>query len=316
MTPEEFRAADTSSSTGSPTTAAASRTSRSPRRSDRARSATPSRRTPPPSPSRSTDVLADLDRVVVPGVTQTQHPGFYGWFPSNASLARPAPRRHRVRGVGRARHHVAVGAGAHRGRAGRHRLAPRLCGLAPEWRGAIQDTPPRRVLVAMLAARERASDGSEHRGGLQSLDAPLVAYTSPQAQLGPQGRPPRGFGADNLRYVDVDPVTTRWTRGPAPGDGRGRRGRSRAGGRRRRGRHDRHDGDGPVPAIVEIAREHGAWVHVDAAMAGSAMLLRRCATSSRGSTTPTASRGTRTSGWARSSTPPAVRPRTSTTSSR
>ncbi len=29
----------------------------------------------------------------------------------------------------------------------------------------------------------------------------------------------------------------------------------------------------PVPAIVEIAREHGAWVHVDAAMAGSAMLL-------------------------------------------
>ena len=32
----------------------------------------------------------------------------------------------------------------------------------------------------------------------------------------------------------------------------------------------------PVPEIVEIAAEHGAWVHVDAAMAGSAMLLPEC----------------------------------------
>jgi aromatic-L-amino-acid decarboxylase len=29
----------------------------------------------------------------------------------------------------------------------------------------------------------------------------------------------------------------------------------------------------PLPAIVDIARRHGAWVHADAAMAGSAMLL-------------------------------------------
>src|ERR1700683_1910848 len=32
-------------------------------------------------------VLADLDAVVVPGVTQVQHPRFFGWFPSNATLA-------------------------------------------------------------------------------------------------------------------------------------------------------------------------------------------------------------------------------------
>src|SRR6201987_1746939 len=32
-------------------------------------------------------VLADLDAVVVPGVTQVQHPRYFGWFPSNASLA-------------------------------------------------------------------------------------------------------------------------------------------------------------------------------------------------------------------------------------
>ena len=32
-------------------------------------------------------VLADLERIVVPGVTQVQHPRYFGWFPSNASLS-------------------------------------------------------------------------------------------------------------------------------------------------------------------------------------------------------------------------------------
>src|SRR5437764_15045833 len=31
-------------------------------------------------------VLADLERVVVPGVTQVQHPRYFGWFPANATL--------------------------------------------------------------------------------------------------------------------------------------------------------------------------------------------------------------------------------------
>ena len=56
-----------------------------------------------------------------------------------------------------------------------------LCGLAPDWRGAIQDTASTATLVAMIAARERASGLSEHGAGLQSVPQPLVAYTSPHA---------------------------------------------------------------------------------------------------------------------------------------
>jgi len=41
----------------------------------------------PQEPESLEAVLADLDAIVVRGVTQTQHPGFYGWFPSNASLS-------------------------------------------------------------------------------------------------------------------------------------------------------------------------------------------------------------------------------------
>ena len=33
------------------------------------------------------DLMADLQSIIVPGVTQVQHPMHYGWFPSNASLA-------------------------------------------------------------------------------------------------------------------------------------------------------------------------------------------------------------------------------------
>ncbi|MFZ0161465.1 MAG: pyridoxal-dependent decarboxylase, partial [Kineosporiaceae bacterium] len=41
----------------------------------------------PERPEAFEEVLADLERVVVPGITQTQSPNFYGWFPSNAALA-------------------------------------------------------------------------------------------------------------------------------------------------------------------------------------------------------------------------------------
>jgi aromatic-L-amino-acid decarboxylase len=43
-------------------------------------------------------VLADLDAVVVPGVTQVQHPRYFGWFPSNASLSLRAGRPGHLRG--------------------------------------------------------------------------------------------------------------------------------------------------------------------------------------------------------------------------
>ena len=32
-------------------------------------------------------LLADLEAIVVPGVTQVQHPRYFGWFPSNATLS-------------------------------------------------------------------------------------------------------------------------------------------------------------------------------------------------------------------------------------
>src|SRR4051812_3224525 len=42
---------------------------------------------PPEHPEGFEAVFRDLDRVIVPGLTHWQHPSFFGYFPSNASLA-------------------------------------------------------------------------------------------------------------------------------------------------------------------------------------------------------------------------------------
>jgi len=40
---------------------------------------------PPTEPESFDAVMADVERIVVPGLTQWQHPGFFAYFPSNTS---------------------------------------------------------------------------------------------------------------------------------------------------------------------------------------------------------------------------------------
>ena len=42
---------------------------------------------PPQQPENFAEVLADLDRIVMPGLSHWQHPSFFGYFPSNGLLA-------------------------------------------------------------------------------------------------------------------------------------------------------------------------------------------------------------------------------------
>ncbi len=232
---------------------------------------------PPELPEPFAAVLADLDRVVVPGITQTQSPGYYAWFPSNAALS-SVLGDFASSGLG------ALGI--------TWQSAPalteveevvtdwlrELCGLSPEWRGAIHDTASTACLVALLAARERATDLGERRGGLQAEPVPLVVYTSPYAHSSvAKAVLLAGFGHDNLRLVDVDPVTFAMD----PDALRAAMAADVAAGRlpvavvAAVGTTGTTAMD-PVAAIVLVAADHGAWVHVDAAMAGSAMLLPEC----------------------------------------
>jgi aromatic-L-amino-acid decarboxylase len=232
---------------------------------------------PPEAPEPLAALIADLDQVVVPGLTHTQHPGNFAWFPANASLSSVLGDL------------VAGGLGA-LGLSWQSApalteveqvvcdWARQLCGLSPGWLGTIGDGASTATLVALLVAREKASGGSQRGGGLQAQPAPLTVYCSTEAHSSvTKAALLAGYGADNLRLVpvrrpgremDVDALASRMAE-------------DAAGGRRpaavvaTAGTTTTTAFD-PVADICRVAKEHGAYVHVDAAMAGSAMLLPEC----------------------------------------
>jgi aromatic-L-amino-acid/L-tryptophan decarboxylase len=229
---------------------------------------------PPTSTIDMAHLLATMNEVVMPGVTQVQHPRHFGWFPSNASLAS-------VLGD------IAASGIGSLGITWQSSPAlteveevvcdwlRQLCGLSVQWQGTIHDTASSACLVAMLSARERASGHSQARSGLQGEPAPLVVYSSPQCHSSvPKAVLLAGFGADNLRHVDVDPVTYALV----PSALRAAMAADLAAGRVPAavvigvGTTGTTAFD-PIRECVAIAHEFGAWAHVDAAMAGSAMLL-------------------------------------------
>ncbi len=228
----------------------------------------------PEKPEPFGQVLADLEDIVVPGVTQVQHPRYFGWFPANASLAsvlgdlasgglgalgitwQSAPALTEVE-------EVVV------------EWLRELTALPASWKGVISDTASTACLVALLAARERATDYSEVRGGLQAEDAALTVYTTEHAHSSVlKAAALAGFGRDNLRLIEVNPVTyaLRPEALAAAIEADVAAGRKPAAVVVNVGTTGTTAVD-PLAEIVPLARRHGIWVHVDAAMAGSALLL-------------------------------------------
>ncbi len=231
---------------------------------------------PTEPPTEVTDLdhlLGLLDRVVVPGVTQVQHPMHYGWFPSNASLASVLGDL-ASSGIG------SLGISWESSPALTEveevvcDWMRQLTGLSPAWSGTIQDTASTACIVALLTARERATDHVQAAGGLPAVERPPVVYTTAQAHSSVRKAALlAGYGADNLRIVAedeayaMDPAALAAAMAADAADGRQPAAVVASVGTTGTTAMD------PVAAIVEVAATHGAWVHVDAAMAGTAMLL-------------------------------------------
>jgi aromatic-L-amino-acid decarboxylase len=231
----------------------------------------------PPAKGETFDAIArDLDRIVVPNLTLWQHPRFFGFFPANASLAS-------VLGDW-----VSTGLGV-LGLSWQASPAlteieevmtdwmRQMLGLSPAWRGVIQDTASTSSVVALVLARERTTNYGLARGGLQAERAPLVVYTSAHSHSSIEKAVLlAGFGREHLRVVPHDAAYA-----------------MRADALHAMVREDRAAGRqpcavvattgtttvtafDPLDAIGRVARAHGLWMHVDAAMAGSAMILPEC----------------------------------------
>src|SRR5258706_6938334 len=223
----------------------------------------------PPQTAEPFDVvIRDLDRIIVPGLSLWQHPMFYGYFPANAPLASVLGDL------------VSSGLGV-LGLSWQSSPAlteleevttdwmRQMLGLSDAWSGVIQDTASTSTLIALLCARERASDYSQNGGGLQSPHAPLIVYTSAQSHSSvDKAALLAGFGRDNVRLVPFDEnyamrpealeaqVDMDRSRGLAPCAIVATTGTTTT------------TAIDPVGPIAAIAKRQKLWLHVDAAMAG------------------------------------------------
>jgi aromatic-L-amino-acid decarboxylase len=136
--------------------------------------------------------------------------------------------------------------------------------------GVIQDSASSANLCAVLAGRERATQFDSNENGCDRL---LTAYTSSQAHSSiEKAIKVAGIGRRNLRTIEVDEAFRMKPSALARAIEEDKRG----------GRVPCFVGAtvgttstlaiDPIAEIGEICREHGIWLHVDAAMAGTAAL--------------------------------------------
>jgi aromatic-L-amino-acid decarboxylase len=234
------------------------------------------RRRLPATPPEAGEPLEDLETTILPGITHWQHPGFFAYFPANATLA-SALGDFLSTGLGV----IGLNWQASPALTELEQLMAdwmrQMTGLSDAWNGAIHDTASTATLVAMICARERTTRFSLQRGGLQGEPRPLVVYASTETHSSVQKAALlAGFGRANVRAIPVDEAFAL-----DPGALRAALAADRAQGLvpcavvATVGTTSSTALD-PVDAMAQLAQEFGCWLHVDAAMAGTAMILPEC----------------------------------------
>jgi aromatic-L-amino-acid decarboxylase len=218
-------------------------------------------------------LLDDFRQVIVPGMTHWNHPGWFAYFPCNNSppsiLAEMLSATLGAQGMSWATSPAATELEQVVMDWLRQMLA-----LPPDFVGVIQDTASTATLVALLTARERATGGRSGAEGLAAADAPLAVYASREAHSSvDKGVKLAGYGLDRLRHIDTD---ERYAMRPDALAAALER--DRAAGIRPAcvvatvGTTSSTAID-PLRPIAELCRRAGAWLHVDAAYAGSAAIV-------------------------------------------
>ena len=220
-------------------------------------------------------ILGDVDKLILPGITHWQSPNFFAFFPCNAS------------GPAILGDLLSSGLGVQGMLWATSPACTELETLVLDWLvpalglphnflstrtggGVIQDTASSATLCAILAARERATNFESNRKGLAST---LCAYTSSQAHSSVEKAIQiAGIGRENLRLIQVDDrfamrpdalanaIANDRSAGLVPFFVCATIGTTSS------------NAIDPVLEIGRICREHGLWLHVDAAMSGTAAL--------------------------------------------
>ncbi|MBE2240011.1 MAG: aspartate aminotransferase family protein [Caldilineaceae bacterium] len=221
------------------------------------------------------DILADVDRIILPGVTHWQSPNFFAYFPANTSgpaiLGELLSAGLGVQGMLWITSPACTELETHVMDWLVDMLAlPQKFKSTAAGGGVIQDSASSAALCALLAARERARQFSINRTGEAGQ---LTAYATAQTHSSiEKAMMVAGMGRERLRLIDVDAAYAMRPDALAAQIA-----------------HDRGAGFtpafvcasigttssnaiDPLTAIGEICQREHIWLHVDAAMAGTAAL--------------------------------------------
>jgi aromatic-L-amino-acid decarboxylase len=227
---------------------------------------------PPGSAEPLAAILADVERLIVPGLTHWNHPGFFAYFantsPAPAILAEALAATFNANGM-------------------LWKTAPavtelellvldwlrQMLGLPPGLFGVIQDTASVSTLVALAAAREAVPGLEVRRRGL-SGSSRLRMYASEQAHSSVEKAGiVLGIGQEGLRKIPADAefrmdpsalaraVVEDRAAGWTPFAVTATVGTTST------------TSVDPVPAIADVCQGEGLWLHVDAAYGGSAAVV-------------------------------------------
>jgi aromatic-L-amino-acid decarboxylase len=227
----------------------------------------------PPKESEPFDqILKDFHTKIIPGITHWQHPNYHAYFPANTSLpailadflistlnpicfswiTSPAATELEQRMMEWLRNSI---------------------GLPKNWVGVIQDTASTATLVSILTAREKISDYKVNESGLNNHPQYIVYCSEETHSSIEKGVKIAGLGKNNLRKIKVDEnfalipdeldreiqrdkeqglvplcvIATIGTTGSTAID--------------------------PIDEIGDICKKYNIWLHIDAALAGTALLL-------------------------------------------
>jgi aromatic-L-amino-acid/L-tryptophan decarboxylase len=227
---------------------------------------------PPVNPEPFDSLLKDLDSIILPGITHWQSPNFFAYFPANVSP--PSVLAEMLISTLGAQCMIWETSPAAAELEEKMMIWLRdLIGLPSGFEGVIQDTASTATLAAIITAREKKSNFAINDEGAQNAGL-LRVYCSEQTHSSVEKAVKIcGIGRKNLVKIPVkkdfsmDPeileneilrdiknghvpccvVATIGTTGTTAVD--------------------------PIQAIGEICRKNDIWLHVDAAMAGTALIL-------------------------------------------
>jgi aromatic-L-amino-acid/L-tryptophan decarboxylase len=227
---------------------------------------------PPMRAETFEQIFADFQNIILPGMTHWQHPQFFAYFP--ASRSAPSVLAEMLTAAIGAQCMIWYTSPA------AEELEERcmewlrdMLALPKEWAGSIQETASAANLVALLMARERLSNYGVNREGWHGRPRMRVYASEHIHSSVPKAVRIAGFGEDNLVLIPTDDsfalipeqleaaIQDDIRRGYQPACVVAALGTTSS------------TAIDPLRHIGEICRRHNVFLHIDAAYAGTALLL-------------------------------------------